>query len=65
MAGPWKFTLACPQGHSVTEEGYDEESMRTLLRSADALHVYCPDCEEYWDATDEQRSMLRWALGML
>lgn len=64
VAGPWKFTLTCPQGHPVTEEGYDERNLRKLLRSEEPLRVYCASCDEHWDADPEQRSMLRWALGL-
>jgi hypothetical protein len=47
----------------VTEEGYDEGTVRTLLKSGGALRVYCPSCDEHWDANPEQRAMLEWAIG--
>lgn len=65
MDGPWIFTLACPQGHYVTENGYDEDALRTLIKGGSPLRVYCPDCGEHWEANAEQRGMLKWALGWL
>jgi hypothetical protein len=47
----------------VTEEGYDEGTVRTLLKSGGALRVYCSSCDEHWDANPEQRAMLEWAIG--
>lgn len=64
MAGPWRFSLVCPKGHHVTEEGYEEDDVRAALKGGGALRLYCPDCEEHWDATEEQLAKLRWALGV-
>jgi hypothetical protein len=63
MAGPWKFTLSCPNGHYVTEEGYEEGVLRAHLKRGAPIRLYCRSCDQHWEATAEQRGMIDWALS--
>ncbi len=62
MQRPWTFTLMCPQGHYVTQEGYDQQTLRAALKSGAPLRFYCERCGSSWVADAAQRGMVSWAL---
>ena len=64
MAGLWKFTVSYPNGHYVTEEGYDEGTLRVHLNGGGPLRLYCRSCDQHWEATAAQRGTIEWALAM-
>ncbi len=62
MQRPWTFTVVCPQGHYVAQEGFDQETLRALLKTSRPLRLYCAHCERYWQADSLQRGNIAWAL---
>ena len=58
----WTFTAKCAEGHEVVAPAYHRSVIIKQLQSRGALPLYCTVCDRYWNATEEQRAKLEWAL---
>jgi hypothetical protein len=62
VAMPWPFSVSCPNGHFVVQDGWDKAKLRAALKKGEPIRLYCARCDCHWDATTMQRDSLEFSL---